>query len=253
MLADLEEIIGRAPGNAQDGLERDIRAAARALLERQFIFADDHQGQRRWETVRRHRTLFADLFDVLGYDLFVDEREQSAGIVSQAGAAIRRMSINETLFLVGLRVIYEQRLREFSLKEGGRCEASLGEVWTLIEERTGRTRPSHARCRQLVDALKRNGLVREAGDLPDGDLGLEIRPVIVRAVSEATVDSLDRYLAGVPAGGLEPGMVPAGHQPAGAAPRGIGPDAGDADGDGADEGDARPELPEPGPGMEDGE
>jgi len=234
MLADLEEIIGRAPGNAQDGLERDIRAAARALLERQFIFADDHQGQRRWETVRRHRTLFADLFDVLGYDLFVDEREQSAGIVSQAGAAIRRMSINETLFLVGLRVIYEQRLREFSLKEGGRCEASLGEVWTLIEERTGRTRPSHARCRQLVDALKRNGLVREAGDLPDGDLGLEIRPVIVRAVSEATVDSLDRYAAGVPAGGLEPADTPepngrlelviSGGEPTGEGAPGAGPD-----------------------------
>ena len=236
MLADLEEIIGRAPGNAQDGLERDIRAAARALLERQFIFADDHQGQRRWETVRRHRTLFADLFDVLGYDLFVDEREQSAGIVSQAGAAIRRMSINETLFLVGLRVIYEQRLREFSLKEGGRCEASLGEVWTLIEERTGRTRPSHARCRQLVDALKRNGLVREAGDLPDGDLGLEIRPVIVRAVSEATVHTQDRYAAGVPAGGLEPAdttepngrleLVSSGGEPAGEGPPGAGRDAG---------------------------
>jgi hypothetical protein len=221
MLAELGEIIGRAPAAARDGLERDIRGAARALLERQFIFADDHQGQRRWETVRRHREVLADIFDILGFDLFVDEREQSAGLVSQSGAAMRRMGLNETLFLIGLRVIYEQRLRGFSLKEGGRCETTLAEAWALIEERTGRARPSHARCGQIAEAFRRNGLVREAGTAPDGDLILEIRPVIVRAVSEATVESLDRYASGGTAA-ADPDQAPDGAGSAAQAPSGSG-------------------------------
>lgn len=196
MLAELEDIVVKATGPGRESIDRDLRAAARALLDRQFVYSDDHQGKARFEIVRRHRAYFSDLFDALGYDLVVDEREQVAGIVSQSGAAPRRMTVNESLFLVALRAIHDERVRTFLLKEGGRCETTLGEVWTLIEERTGRQRPSSARCRQLVEHFRRNGLVRDMEDLPDGDLLLEVRPAIARAVTAATAEALEQWAEG---------------------------------------------------------
>lgn len=213
MLAELEDIVAKATGAGRDTLDRDMRAVARALLDRQFVYSDDHQGKARYELVRRHRSYFADLFDALGYDLVLDEREQVAGIVSQAGTAPRRMTVNESLFLVALRAIHEERVRTFLLKEGGRCETTLGEIWTLVEERTGRQRPSAARCRQLVEQFRRNGLVREMTDLPDGDLLLEVRPAIARAVTAATAEALEQWAEGGHVQQGDPGDGDAGAEP----------------------------------------
>lgn len=196
MLEELEAIVASATGPGRGEIDRDLRTVARALLDRQFVYADDHQGKARYELVRRHKKYFADLFDALGFDLILDEREAVAGIVSQSGAAPRRMTVNESLFLVALRAIHDDRVRTFMLKEGGRCETTLGEVWTLIEERTARQRPSAARCRSLVETFRRNGIVRDMNDLPDGDLLLEIRPAVARAVTAATAEFLDQWAEG---------------------------------------------------------
>jgi hypothetical protein len=193
MLGDLETILAKAPVSSRPNLESEMRAAARALLEKQFLYADGPSAQRRFDLMRRHREYFTDLFDALGYDFTLSEREQFAGIVGQAGSAQRRLGIPESLFLLALRVIYEDRLRSFSLKAGGRCETLLSEIWGLIEERTGRERPSATRCRSLVEQFARNGLVSELEELPEGDLLIEIRPAIARAVTEASVEWIERY------------------------------------------------------------
>ena len=196
MLAELAAIVERASGAARETLDADLRSTARMLLERQFVFADDFQGARRYEMVRKHRDYFASLFDALGFDLVLDEREQLAGLTSQAGIASRRMSVDETLFLVALRVVYETRVKEFMLREGGRADSTMSEVWDLVEERTRRPRPSPARCRTLAEGFARNGLVRLMDPLPDGDIQLEIRPAVAKAVTVATAESLERYGTG---------------------------------------------------------
>lgn len=195
MLVELEEIVGRAEGSARERLDVDLRTAAKSLLERQFIFSDDFQGRRKYELIRSHRAYFVSLFDAMGFDLVVDEREQMAGIVSQSGAVARRMSLNESLFLVALRVVYEERVKSFDMKEGGRCDTTLAEVWSLIEERAQRERPSAPKCRAIAEAFARNGIVRIVDTLSDGDLALEIRPVIARAASAETAQAIERYAA----------------------------------------------------------
>jgi hypothetical protein len=193
MLGDMEEVLSRLSAHERDAAADDIRQAARALLERQFVFGDDFQGRRRYETVRRFKGYFADLFDGFGFDLVFDEREQLAGIVNRQGATMRRMHVDETVFLVALRVVYEQRVRDYMLGEHGRALTNMAEVWSLIEERTHRVRPAITRCRAIADSLARNGIVRMLPPSPDGDAPIEIRPVIARVVTVASAETLERW------------------------------------------------------------
>jgi hypothetical protein len=188
MLRELEDIVENE-GAAED----DMRHAAKALLERQFVFADDHRGQRRYDLVRKHAGYFTDLFDAMGYDLFVDEHEQVVGVLERSGVSLRRMTIHETLFLFGLRAIYSERVKEYDIRALGRCETTMNEVWTLVEERTGRTRPAATRCRNLLDGVARNGIARDTGPLPDGDTRIEVRPVITKVITSDSAEALERY------------------------------------------------------------
>jgi hypothetical protein len=194
MLSEFEAIVGKATSNSmQAALEADLRSTARALIERQFIFAEDFHGARRFETIKKNKRYFSDLFDAMGFDLVLNEREQMVGLTSQEGVAQRRMSINETLFLLSVRVIYEERVRDFLLGEGGRAKSSMAELWGIIEERAGRSRPTATQCRRIAEGLAKNGLIKLAETLPDGDTAIEIRPSIIRAVTAATVEDLERY------------------------------------------------------------
>ncbi len=194
MLSELDDIVGKATSDAaQQTLEIELRAAARTLLEKQFLFADDFQGSRRFDVIRKHKVYFSNLFDAFGFDLVVDEREQLAAITSQTGVAQRRMSINDTLFLLALRIVYEERVKDFMLKEGGRADSSLAELWDLVEERSGRVRPSVAQCRKMAESFARNGLIKLMEPMPEGDLGIEIRPSIIKAITVTTAEELERF------------------------------------------------------------
>lgn len=195
MLQDLSAILDRASGREAETLQQDLLATTRALWDRQFIYGDDHGGTRPYELGRRYRAYFESLFDALGYDFLLDEKERLIGIIDQAGAAPRAMRLDETLFLLALRVIYEERVRSFDIKERGRCDTTLAEVWTMIEERTMRKRPSVTRSTELVRRFQRHGLVRFL-DEQGQDAMLEIRPAIRLAMAEATLESLLRYAQG---------------------------------------------------------
>lgn len=141
MLSDLQTLLDRATGKKAETLEGDLRSTVRALWDRQFIYADDHGGAKPYELARRHRAYLESLFDAMGFDLVIDERERLVGILDQDGAAPRTLKLDEMLFLLALRVIHAERIASFDLKERGRCDTTLSEVWTLIEERAQRRRP----------------------------------------------------------------------------------------------------------------
>ena len=104
MLSDLQTLLDRATGKEAETLEGDLRSTVRALWDRQFIYADDHGGARPYELARRHRPYLESLFDAMGFDLVIDERERLVGILDQDGAAPRTLKLDETLFLLALRV-----------------------------------------------------------------------------------------------------------------------------------------------------
>jgi hypothetical protein len=202
MLRDLEAAADGALASDEKVLE--LRAATRTLLERQFVHADTGPDRRVYDLVRSYRKYFTDYFDGAGYDLIVDEGEQLVGIIGQDGMRVRRMTLNQTMVMLALRIVFEEQTRLGTPLDRGRCEASLREIWELIEQRTGRPMPPPTRCREVLDVFQRSGVVR-LYEVPDGTVMVEIRPVILRLLSGASLAGLERY-------------TPSGREAAGEAP-----------------------------------
>jgi hypothetical protein len=194
MLSELEDIVDRAHGADAMSLGDDLRALAQEILHRQFIFADDHGMRRKYDLMRDHRAYFVGLFDALNLDFQIDESERFAGITSRPGTELRRLDIEETLFLIALRILHDQRTREYLLEEGGRSRVLMSEIWNLIDERTRRPRLPMSRCRQIVAEFRTHGIVRIVEEELNDDALIEIRPVIRRVVNGVTAESLEAYI-----------------------------------------------------------
>jgi hypothetical protein len=193
MLSELEAILERVPDGDREEREAELRDAARRLLERQFVYADDHGQKRVYDVVRRHAGFFDSYFAMAGFRLLVEPAEQMVGIVGIEGVRGRQMALDETMAMLAMRILFEERVRKGDVGEWGRCDVTLTELFSLVAQTTGRPMTKPTRCREIVAAFARNGLVRLKEELQDGDAAIEIRPAIVLVLSAASVESLRRY------------------------------------------------------------
>jgi hypothetical protein len=197
MLKDLEEVLDRVPESEDpDEVAQDIRQAVRFLLERQFLYGEDIHSGTKIATIRQHRAYVRNLFDAFGYRLVINDEEGFVGYVPSDEAQARRMKLDETLFMIALRILYEDRVENASIKAGGRAEVLLSEVWALVEERTRRQRPTIVRSREILQIFQRHGIVKPIEDLPDNNMTMDIRPCIREVCTEKTVDGLLRFVRG---------------------------------------------------------
>ncbi|MGP9819058.1 DUF4194 domain-containing protein [Salinarimonas sp. NSM] len=194
-LNELEAILDRSEDDSE-ALERDLRQVARALLERQFLVADDHGNPRRFELVRAHRRYFENLFHALGYELVLDERTRVVGIKNRAEAPARPLKRDHALFLLALRIVFQQAIESFALDAGGRCRTTVEDVWSLIEERAqGVLRPrTRGATIEIAREFQRNGICRLLEEEESGGrIPLEIRDVITLIVTIDAAEKLRAY------------------------------------------------------------
>lgn len=194
MLKEFEAILDRAEGgDSADRLATDVRLAALYLLDHQFLYDEDHFSRPKVALILEHEGYFAALLDALGLRLVKDAKEGFVGYVPLDGATARSLRLDETLFLVALRILFEEGVEAAAVKEGGRVEVRLSQVWDLVAERVRRAAPPIGRAREIVRAFQRQGLVKLLEDLSRGDAVLDIRPAIRMACLEKTLEDLERF------------------------------------------------------------
>ncbi|HWL69439.1 MAG TPA: DUF4194 domain-containing protein [Geminicoccus sp.] len=194
MLREFSEILDQEVGEQDDDtdLANQLRSAARMLLERQFLYADDRGAQRQaYETIMGHITYYEKLFDALGYRLLSRPEIWSVGILPMDYPGAVRNSINllEMLFLAGLLGVYEERVKGADLSDGSRAEARLKEVWDFVAQRMGRDMPAKTVCQGLMRGASRMGLLHVGEELQD-DQVITIMPAIRLVVPEDAVARL---------------------------------------------------------------
>ncbi len=192
MLHELKAIADRVSGADAETIEDDLREAACALEQRQFIYAYERGGRRRFELVRRHWQYFVALFDAFGKDLRFHEAEQMIGVFARPGtASVSNMSKPESLFLVGLKAAHDEKRDAKEIDETGCCETTLDHVWTLVESHSGAKRPGITASRDLMRAFKKRGLLTDGEEHGD-DVAITIRPAIRIVASNASAGSIER-------------------------------------------------------------
>ncbi|HWL82763.1 MAG TPA: hypothetical protein VNR89_17575 [Roseomonas sp.] len=194
MLREFNEILDQEVGEQEDDtdLANQLRSAARMLLERQFLYADDRGAQRlAYETIMGHIIYYEKLFDALGYRLLSRPEIWSVGILPMdyPGAVGNSLNLQEMVFLTGLLGVYEERVKEADLSDGSRAGARLKEVWDFVVQRMGRDIPAKTVCQGLMRDASRMGLLHVGEELQD-DQVITIMPAIRLIVPEDAVARL---------------------------------------------------------------
>lgn len=189
MLKDFRELLER-----NETLDEDqVRETADMLLQRCFIYADDHGQRRHYETVTRYRSYFDNLFNAFGYELIVNHQELMAGIRSTRTPRFL-MRTDQTLLLLILRLIYHDRVKAAEQDERMRILVRAEDIFGIYDERTGRKRPTQRAGREMLGEFQRRGLCRIGDDLEDQDFEVELRPALYHVTPESAVAALEEFV-----------------------------------------------------------
>jgi hypothetical protein len=173
MLRDLRLVCERD----ESGEPNDFRIAARALLTRQFLLLERAGDRAAYRLVANHFDYFTDLLDALGWTLHRDDELGIIGVLPLETEAHARLRLADTLVLLCLRLLYEEGVEAFQVRDGAvfaDTETLLGRYEALL----GRRRPPRPELLDILARLRRRSLI-ETGDKDDSGLPmLRILPTI---------------------------------------------------------------------------
>lgn len=170
-----------------------LRRAAAALLERQFLHAGDRGALQHYTTLVDDRfwRYFEGLFDALGRRLYKNEREEWVGLLPDPelypdiAAALPRMRQAETILLLVLALVYQEKVNLGEVERGAVVRTDTGELFDRYATLLGRERMKDAEFRELIAEPRRRGIVA-IGETDEESLDFEVfvRPMIKFVASD---------------------------------------------------------------------
>lgn len=169
-----------------------FRVAANKLLNQCFLLRKREDTKKEYIFVRQNRELFIPFFDLLGYDLKINEDQGVIGIVNQFGTGRLALGKYESVFLLILRILYVEKRKELG--------TFTEEVTVLMEEIREKYAMLKIKAKPLLDKgnerhmtslFRRYNLIRNLdSDVSQPDARIIIYPSILMAV---TVEDINEY------------------------------------------------------------
>jgi hypothetical protein len=187
--------------------ERDPRQMQRVaqaishLLRYQFVHCDDRGAASLLETLRRPSLakLIESYFDVAGYRLVIRDPEGWAGILPDTERINPpRMRVDETLVVLLLRRLWEERIQDGDILPHGSVLLTLNEAFAAYQDVVARSRKASFTVnefREVLRQLERRAIIR-LGDYDDEaqDMELTIRALVAVVAGDDFVASLEQWL-----------------------------------------------------------
>src|SRR5210317_37593 len=154
MLGDLRKVLERN----EKKTEEDFVRAANQILTHQFVYADKASQRDLYFLVSNNIDYFRNLFAAIGWTLVYQPDEVYLGIIPQAEERVMRLKLDESLLLLCVRQIYEQKLENFEI-EGGLAFTTSDELLSLFASLTGKEIPNETRLKEILALMSRHGLI----------------------------------------------------------------------------------------------
>ncbi|WP_321530944.1 DUF4194 domain-containing protein [uncultured Desulfuromonas sp.] len=188
MLTDLKKNADR-----NDIDPEELRTTASQLLARQFIYFSNQRDRRAYRLVMGNKGYFQNLLDAIDFDLIIEEDLGMAGALPRKRQNSFALKKEETLFLLTLRLIYEEALSSYNVSDG--CAKTNSEqllarysLATNISER-----PNLGDLRTTLVKFKNYGLIggwHEENRVID----FHIWPSIRNVVNNEWLDTLNLFV-----------------------------------------------------------
>lgn len=188
MLGDLQKAVSK---NGKQTAE-DFVAAANLLLTSQFLFAERPSHRESYFLISEHVDYFRNLYEAIGWSLVYQPDEAYVGILPKGEQRFMRLRLDESLLLLCLRQVYEQKLEQFEI-EAGQAYSSTDQLLSIFENLTGKELPNETRLKEIISLFVRHGVVErgKASEAEPKNIPLKINSVIRQVVVEDYIRQLE--------------------------------------------------------------
>lgn len=97
--------------------QEKFRTAANKLLNTCFIVKKREENRNDYVFILQHRDMFREYFDLLGYQIEINETQGVIALVNYCGSGRLRLKKMESILLLIIRLLYIEKRKELSLVE----------------------------------------------------------------------------------------------------------------------------------------
>ena len=188
MLGDLQKALERN----EKTTDYDFVRAANSLLTNQFLYADRPAQRDNYFLIAQNMNYFRNLFSAIGWSVVYQPDEAYLGIVPQGEERVMRLKLDESLLLLCLRQMYEQKLENFEV-EGGKAYITSDEMLSTYQSLTGKEIPNETRLKEILALFTRHGVIErgKADETDPKNIPLGVYPTIRQVVVEDYIRQLE--------------------------------------------------------------
>ncbi|HET7087253.1 MAG TPA: DUF4194 domain-containing protein [Anaerolineae bacterium] len=182
-----------------DKARRDVPRVINRLLGQTFLHQDVDADKDDYYFVHRYRPVFESLLRLCGFNLLHDDYHRIYQAVSDFSYCRAHFRLDETLMIVVLRKLYEERIEHLSLANDP--VVSIGEVREEYRTITGKERDlGIVQYQDLLRRLRAKGLIdtldgaRGAIDVRNTDARLRLRGSVRMILPVKNADEMEAWL-----------------------------------------------------------
>ncbi|TYL47856.1 DUF4194 domain-containing protein [Marinomonas sp. IMCC 4694] len=189
MLRELKKVVEESGKDAQE-----FQHTANFLIANQFASAYKHGQRKHYLLLESYQDYFGRLFDALGMTLYLNENERLAGLLPVQKEAFVRLKTDETLFLLVLRQIYEEKIENFEV-DNGFVATDTRHVLNRFVQLVKRDIPNETRFKDILALLSRHGVLIRGKSYEEDSKNqiINITPVVRLIVTEAYLRQLESF------------------------------------------------------------
>jgi hypothetical protein len=175
---------------------REAPRVVNRLLGQTFLYQDVDSDKEDYYFIHRYRAALEGFFALAGFKLLHDEYHRIFQVVSEYGYCRARYRLDETLMILVLRKLYEERFERLSLANDP--VVTIGEVREEYRTITGKERDlGIIQYESLLRRLRRLGLIDTIDgrtiDVRDSDARLRLRGSVRLILPIQTVDEMEAW------------------------------------------------------------
>lgn len=169
-----------------------FRIAANKLLNHCFILKKREDTKKDYIFVKQNLEMFVTYFELLGYDLKINEDQGVIGLVNQFGTGRVELSKYESILLLILRLLYIEKRKELATysEEVTVLMEEIREKYAMLKIKA-KPNLDKGMERNLVKVFRRYNIIQNLdSDVNQADARIIIYPSVIMAV---TVENVNEY------------------------------------------------------------
>jgi hypothetical protein len=185
---------------------REVPRIVNRLLGQTFLYQDVDADKDDYYFVHRHHAVFDGLLELTGFNLLHDDYHRVYQVVSEYGYSRARFKLDESLMIVVLRKLYEEKIEHLSLANDP--VVTIGEVREEYRTITGKERDlGMVQYETLLRRMRSLGLIETIDgrniDVRDGEARLRLRGSVKLILPIQSADEMEAWLRKYRAGEVD--------------------------------------------------